>query len=307
MQHGSTCVICLCVQVVQDAPANQSSGKSTNTLVGIHETTKVRQQLAKQEEAGELSWGNAMFIEFGHRYLRPYVVKDQPLEQIISDCVYCILFVGFWRRDIMIRNGTLREGNIHGRLVETAGPARPKNSKKSSAAAEARKLAAAKKAADAAALKEALNMRENFMTMEVMNDVLISCEMMILNIIMFGKHFKKVKFEAGRFSSRWSEYTFQQLRAATKTSNKLCAYQYTHIARAIMAGLEVASGKGTEMIQPMQSKRGHENTTFRCDKRQWGDQPDGYYPTEIQVHAACKHVSWHCEFVLVSFVWCAYF
>lgn len=262
------------MQAAPEVPIPEStSGKSAKPqkLIGIHETTKVRDYLALQEKANGLSWGNAMFIEFGHRYLRPFVVKDQPLQQIISDCVYCICFVGFWRRDIMMRSGTLKEGHKNGRFAKQ---------KKSGASAAA-----------AAARKSKINMKENFMTMELMNDVLISCQMLILDIIMFGKKHPKVKFEAGRFSSRFSEYTFQQLRAATKTSNKLCAYQYTHIARAVMSGLEVASCKGSAMLPPRQGKRGVENSVYRCDEMEWGNMPDGYYPTEAEVHAACVQVS----------------
>ncbi|KAK9822335.1 hypothetical protein WJX74_009162 [Apatococcus lobatus] len=52
-----------------------------------------------------------MFLEFGHRYLRTFMMEERDMDAVLHDCAFCITFVGIWRRDVLARPGVdLRKG-----------------------------------------------------------------------------------------------------------------------------------------------------------------------------------------------------
>lgn len=65
----------------------------------VTEVTKVRDEMQKDDEY----YGIYLFVEFCHRYLRMFVIKGITPDQIVKDAAFCIMFIGFWRRDIKMR------------------------------------------------------------------------------------------------------------------------------------------------------------------------------------------------------------
>lgn len=82
----------------------------------------------------------------------------------------------------------------------------------------------------------------NFLSSQTKQDILISCNCVILAIMIFAKlaaqgHF--VKFAPGRMSSRFVEYVFQALRAATRTSAVFTILGAMRLVRNYAAQLEL--------------------------------------------------------------------
>ena len=113
--------------------------------------------------------GTYLFYEFVHRYLRIFVIQDRAPRDIISDAVFCILFIAFWRRDIKLRQLSNRYN---------LGP-------------------------------NTASVTQNFITTQTATDVLITCNMVVLSSLLFSKNFPNVRVDLSRMSSRFSEYVFQ--------------------------------------------------------------------------------------------------
>lgn len=115
--------------------------------------------------------GTYMFIEFAHRYLRIFLLQGQTPEQCIEDAAFCINFIGFWTRDIELRA----------------------------------------KAAEGQEGPNQFTLKDNCLTRETCQDILISCNNVILLARIFSEdeHLSKVKVDMSRLSSRFSEYLFQ--------------------------------------------------------------------------------------------------
>ena len=145
---------------------DKNGEKQRNRPSDIIETTCVRDL----HRADARSYGTYMFLEFVHRYLRIFVIRGRKPRDIIKDAVFCILFIGLWRRDIKLR----RLSN-----QATLGP------------------------------NNVATLVENFITTQTATDVLITCNMVVLLSILFTRRFPNIRMDLSRISSRFSEYVFQ--------------------------------------------------------------------------------------------------
>lgn len=66
----------------------------------VTEVTKVRDEMLQDDEY----YGIYLYVEFCHRYLRIFVIKGRSPDDIVMDAAFCIMFIGFWRRDIKLRS-----------------------------------------------------------------------------------------------------------------------------------------------------------------------------------------------------------
>ena len=152
---------------MREAQSLDSAGKvvERHRPFEIKETHRVRPHLLSDPR----TYCSYLFVEFVHRYLRIFVIQDRAPRDIISDAVFCILFIAFWRRDISLRQKA-DNTNIG---VTTA------------------------------------SLCKNFITSQTATDVLITCNMVVLASLLFRKRFPNVRFDLSRMSSRFSEYVFQ--------------------------------------------------------------------------------------------------
>lgn len=62
--------------------------------------------------AGSDFYSNYLYIEFGHRFLRTFLFEvdgvNRTMDDLITDAAYCIMFVGFWKRDLGRRGGEVK-------------------------------------------------------------------------------------------------------------------------------------------------------------------------------------------------------
>ncbi|GAX84874.1 hypothetical protein CEUSTIGMA_g12295.t1 [Chlamydomonas eustigma] len=200
------------------------------------------------------NYGLYLFIEFGHRYLRMFLLKDRQPIDIIKDAAFCIMFIGFWRRDIDLR------------------------------AAEADK--------DAAVGAKSARYDSNCLTPQTCHDIVFTCTLLILSTKMFKEHFPRVKIDFSKFSSRFSEYFFQTLRSCTKTSNKVNAAQYAHIVKGVVVSLmhggqqNMKTTSANSMSLPvLQSKRGMPKSQL-CIDEDWNNAPADYWPDDMSISEA---------------------
>ena len=56
---------------------------------------------------------NYLFIEFCHTFTRMFVIKGLSPREIILDASFCIMFLGFWRRDVESRFGKKEGRSSH--------------------------------------------------------------------------------------------------------------------------------------------------------------------------------------------------
>ena len=195
------------------------------------------------DPAGKDEYANYLYIEACHRYLRCFLLPvdgtTRTLDHVITDAAYCILFFGFWRRDV------------------------------------------------ARADEAQCTLQSNFITDQTFQDVLISCQMLICIIKLFRTRYPGVLFQPSRFSSRFSEYVFQMLRSATRTSNKVNALQALHIIRSAMHVL-LAEADTDELIDMphVEHKRGAPRGKACVDPGWRQAAPAGYYPTDDRITAA---------------------
>lgn len=282
----------------------QQAGVHGETISGkhpekvVHEVAHVREALQKDDG----HYANYLYIEFCHRYLRMFVIKDRTPMEVVKDAAFCILFIGFWHRDIGVQSNDLKVGSVMRRATDSELSSlrrntRTRRSKSSSnptiglgpqpsiVKAGRVKVVKASQAARRTVRKDIANMT-NMITRETSQDVLSSCMMMILAVKLFREHYNTVKFEPSRMSSRFSEYVFQLLRSVTKTSNKVDAAQFTHIIRAYFVGLDTQTSTD---LPAMKSKRGQPHSLERCAS--WNSQPADYYPTDVLILGGIKEVS----------------
>ena len=159
--------------------------KKRNRPFDIEETRHIRDHLL----ADARDYGTFLYVEIIHRYLRIFVIHDRMPRDIIKDAVFCILFIGIWRKDIK-----LRQLYNKGRL----GP----------------KIA---------------NLLQNFMTSQTATDVLITCNQIVLLSILFNKEFPNVNIDVSRMSSRFSEYVFQVWHTNISCCHILVAWQCQNV------------------------------------------------------------------------------
>ena len=103
------------------------------------------------------------------RYLRIFLLPDQPVTSKVQDASFCILFLAFWKRDIDHRQK--ENSKLRGATTSTLGC--------------------------------------NFITSQTCTDVLITCNMVINCCTLFRTNFPQVRVDFSRMSSRFSEYLFQ--------------------------------------------------------------------------------------------------
>lgn len=159
-------------------------------------------------------YGSYLITEFFHRYTRIWVVNHRTPSDVARDAAFCIWFIGLWREDL---NRTEEKLSNEGQANKRQQPLS--------------------------------SLTENCFTAQTCDDIIISCTMVIIAILVFQKQHPGAIFEPSRLSSRFSEYVFQFLRSCTKTSNKVTALQYTQLIKGYMNDLEVQAGEKMPVMQ----------------------------------------------------------
>jgi hypothetical protein len=133
-------------------------------------------------------------------------------------------------------------------------------------------------------MKVKSTMKENFLTAETFQDMVISLNAVVLMAKYFAVHHPNMVFDPSRLSSRFVEYMFQYLRIQGAGHNvKLSAMSAMNKLRAYDAMLEL-DGQN-EVLPDMQSKRGMPRGKERIPAC-WDKAPDGYYPSEEDLVAS---------------------
>jgi len=65
----------------------------------IEEVTKVRDALKQAPRQRGAYW----YMEFCHRFLRIFLIPGRDPGLCVQDAAFCIMFLGFWRRDVSLR------------------------------------------------------------------------------------------------------------------------------------------------------------------------------------------------------------
>ena len=146
----------------------------------IVETTTVRDFI---RGLGPTYHGLYLYIEFGHVFLRIFLMQGTPL-QAVQDANFCILFTCFWRRDIEQRQ-TAAIGNVDGKA-------------------------------------KIVNIANNAVTSVLFDDVNITGQTVTLAVALFMRRHREARVDFGRSSSKWSEYLFQ-VRLLGMVTLSLCA------------------------------------------------------------------------------------
>jgi len=93
-----------------------------------------------------------------------------------------------------------------------------------------------------------LSITSNFITAQTRQDVIISCNMIVLLVkymrLWCQKHDVDLPLSAGRVSSRFSEYVFQFLRCSNKTSSKFSVLSGKHLLKLCMSTLRIEREAG---------------------------------------------------------------
>lgn len=198
---------------------------SKRMFTRITEVNRVRTYLLQQPH----DYGTYLYVNLCHRFLRMFVIKDLTPREVVKDAAFCILFLGFWKRDL--------------KIIQP---------------------------------QEYIDLRQHFLTSETFQDVLICCNVIILVVELMAQEHPHIRIDFSRLSSRFSEYVFQALRSATKTSNKFSAMSCVHIINSIIT--ELLSAADGAINEPLQSKRGVPKTPKAVDEK-WKDSTrTGYYP-----------------------------
>ena len=93
-----------------------------------------------------------------------------------------------------------------------------------------------------------LSITSDFITAQTRQDVIISCNMIVLLVkymrLWCQKHDVDLPLSAGRVSSRFSEYVFQFLRCSNKTSSKFSVLSGKHLLKLCMSTLRIEREAG---------------------------------------------------------------
>lgn len=299
----------------------------------VTESDSIRTFLWEKQHYGE--W---LFINFGHHFLRIFVIKNLAMVEIIKSATYCNLFIGFWVRDIQLDeskdvdsrwskhetlhpvttvksgvnerttddplvdlgvSGAGRGKGRAGRGTRGKGKGRGNGRGIGGIGGERRLRRPVEKDEEDLYTAppnhpdlKAFTIKLNCLSSETRTDVMLACQSVILTVILFREQFPSVRLEPSRLSSRFSEYGFQELRSVTKTSNKVDAYQFTYIHRAIVAGHTIGAMSSEEGGLPtLHAKRGKPHSIKLCMPSKWSSQPSGFYPTDHELQASIKSVS----------------
>lgn len=124
------------------------------------------------------------------------------------------------------------------------------------------------------------NIKENFLTSETFQDMVIALNSVVLMAKFFAMHHPTIKFDPSRLSSRFVEYMFQYLRIQGAGHNvKLSSLSALNKLRTYCAMLDMEGSN--EVLPKEKSKRGMPKGKERV-KADWNNQDTDYYPHEHQ-------------------------
>jgi hypothetical protein len=133
-------------------------------------------------------------------------------------------------------------------------------------------------------IKVSTTIKDNFLTSETYQDIVLSLNAVVLLAKLFALRFPNMKFDPSRFSSRYVEYMFQYLRIQGAGHNvKLSALSAMNKLRAFHALLDLEGSN--EVLPEMKSKRGMPKGKDRVQS-DWNQAGLGYYPDETGFVAA---------------------
>ena len=204
------------------------------------------------------TYGTYLYVEFCHRFLRPFVIKDTTPVHAAEDAAFCIMFIGLWHRDIdqWATNKNWKEQEANNRGVNCI----------------------TNETCDDVLIACNMLIQVIVLFREKYPNVLIDFSRLssrFSEYVFQVRQQMKDSFIEDSKCNLYQSFNFsismQALRSTTKTSTKVSAVSYIYSVKGMLRSLELAaSGTG---LPPLQYKRGVPNSPNKIDK-QWSCAPE---------------------------------